>query len=262
MHPIAFMYWIVYTDSNHSQVICAFILVAELNNLLAEYVPLSVPYNTNKPPTEINANVNVPERLEEKINCNATVPGQNYANHSPVQAATTDSFPNLSKQKGTDKPHKCPLCDRTFRCISVALAHQGTHKSDQILQCDQCRVSYKSLSDLVQHQRIMHRNIFGARTRTSSQQIRESEDNGNPCPDCGRRFTKWNYLLRHRRTAHENLQHYVCEECGKVFKSSTSVHNHIKRTHFMLHRHTCEQCGKTFVNLKGLQKHTSVVHKT
>ncbi|TGZ72829.1 hypothetical protein CRM22_001847 [Opisthorchis felineus] len=236
--------------------------IAELNNLLSTYVPLSALYNTNELPIAINASVNVPGRFEEIIDCGATVPAQNYSKISSVQAVTTDKFPDLLNQESTDRLHKCPICDKTFRYISTALAHQKTHTSDQSLCCELCSRSYKNSHDLVDHLKTTHADVYRVRTRAPCQRIRESEENGNLCADCGKRFKKWNYLLRHRKNAHENLQHYVCEECGKVFQSSTSVHNHIRRTHLTLHRHTCEQCGKTFVNLKGLQKHTSVMHKT
>ncbi|XP_075698570.1 uncharacterized protein LOC142663689 [Rhinoderma darwinii] len=77
-----------------------------------------------------------------------------------------------------------------------------------------------------------------------------------PCPDCGKHFTKYWNLLRHKRT-HKVKKTFPCSECGKSFLRYSQLTGH-QRHHTGEKPYLCLDCGKCFIQKLYLTEHQRV----
>lgn len=75
-----------------------------------------------------------------------------------------------------------------------------------------------------------------------------------PCVDCGRRFTSFKRLVRHREARHTILE---CRICGKK-SDTTKNHSRHVRGHSM--RFKCSKCKLRLSSASGLKDHMRSVH--
>ena len=76
------------------------------------------------------------------------------------------------------------------------------------------------------------------------------------CKDCGRAYSRRNYLLRHRQIhTRENL--FECDDCGKKFKKIKYLKEH-ELTHTGEKRFKCEDCGKAYTSRNNLIQHVRI----
>jgi len=87
--------------------------------------------------------------------------------------------------------------------------------------------------------------------------IRANHETGRfQCQSCPVAFKRCDSLLRHRRTAHADLQ---CTSCRKVFKNMESKSAHVchGRSSKKL---SCTVCSKSFISRSNLNKHIRMTH--
>ncbi|GAA41149.2 zinc finger and BTB domain-containing protein 49 [Clonorchis sinensis] len=177
--------------------------------------------------------------LRAKDNCNST-------KHSRIAVKTP---PLLNTISGRTNPHKvyvCPVCSKPFAHFSRALQHQTAHSSERDFRCRLCTKSFKHLDKLLIHMRTKHEGTADVPTKTPSKQVRESEEKGNPCPECGKPFASWNVLQQHQKSVHGRQIQHICDSCGDSFTRLSNLKRHIKSVHENESRFRCERCGDLF----------------
>ncbi|TGZ69938.1 hypothetical protein CRM22_003460 [Opisthorchis felineus] len=145
--------------------------------------------------------------------------------------------------------------------MSKALQHQMCHSIYRDVQCSLCMLSFKHNYALRTHERKAHASqVDYLPLKTPSKQVRESQEKGNPCPECGGKFAIWDSLQRHRKSVHGKEQRHTCDECGKLLSHKRQLSQHIRQVHRRIYQKQCELCRKTFSRPYGLQRHIESVH--
>nr|XP_010308442.1 PREDICTED: zinc finger protein 79-like [Balearica regulorum gibbericeps] len=54
----------------------------------------------------------------------------------------------------TEKPHKCPKCNKDFRWCSDVIKHQRTHTGEKLITCSECRKNFRVSFHLISHRRM------------------------------------------------------------------------------------------------------------
>lgn len=79
------------------------------------------------------------------------------------------------------------------------------------------------------------------------------EPRPNCCDICGRYFSRYDNLERHRRT-HLNQKLFDCEDCGKSFSQKSHLKEH-STVHTGDHPYKCNVCGYAFSRKGNLSRH-------
>lgn len=123
---------------------------------------------------------------------------------------------------------------RTRQASSLAVSRQ----SPKSYCCRVCKKGFSSSTNLRRHVRANH------------------ETGRFQCQTCPVAFKRCDSLLRHRRTAHADLQ---CTSCRKVFKNID-----VKSAHACKGRSSnklaCTVCSKSFISRSNLNKHIRMTH--
>jgi len=104
--------------------------------------------------------------------------------------------------------------------------------------CRMCKKSFSSSTNLRRHVRANH------------------ETGRFQCQYCPAAFKRCDSLLRHRRTAHADLQ---CVNCRKVFKNVESKSSHVCKGRSR-DKLSCNVCRKSFISRSNLNKHIRLTH--
>ncbi|GAA52496.1 zinc finger and SCAN domain-containing protein 12, partial [Clonorchis sinensis] len=173
----------------------------------------------------------------------------------------TEMTKNSFYPKRLDNIYKCPVCDKSYAQLSRALDHQTSHSTDHAFHCSPCMRSFKHKKNLNRHVRKTHANqVDYLPLKTTSKQVRESEERGNPCPECDKNFSRWDTLQLHLKSVHTTGERHACPECGKLLNHKRQLLRHIREVHMRDYHKRCEQCGKMFSRASVLKKHTGLVH--
>uniref|UniRef100_A0A1B0C806 C2H2-type domain-containing protein n=2 Tax=Lutzomyia longipalpis TaxID=7200 RepID=A0A1B0C806_LUTLO len=76
----------------------------------------------------------------------------------------------------------------------------------------------------------------------------------NRCPDCGKGFSRSNYLRNHM-AIHTNEYDVQCPKCPKILKGKDKLRLHLNWHNVERKPHMCPQCAKIFPHRKSLMKH-------
>ncbi|GAA54272.1 zinc finger protein 648 [Clonorchis sinensis] len=178
-----------------------------------------------------------------------------------VSPSHTEKTYNSLYPKQIDSIHKCPMCDKSFAHLSKALEHQKSHSTDREFHCSLCMRSFKHKNTLRRHVRKTHANqVDYLCLKAPSEQVRESEERGNPCPECDGNFATWDILQRHRKSLHGKAGGHTCDECGKLLSHKRHLYQHLREVHMKEKHKRCEQCGKSFSRSHGLKRHIESMH--
>ncbi|XP_028032025.1 zinc finger protein 568-like isoform X2 [Bombyx mandarina] len=119
---------------------------------------------------------------------------------------------NRTKFFTEDSQCMCEICGQMFRCMSLLKDHYDAHNSSSF-ECGECGKRFPRRSRLVIHER-----VHATRPLHS-------------CAICGRRFTVYANMIRHRDSVHMNLKKFDCNLCGKKFKQLCGLRTHIDCYH-------------------------------
>ncbi|XP_066947897.1 zinc finger protein 585A-like [Macrobrachium rosenbergii] len=211
--------------------------------------------------------------------------------------ATRDSL-LPPKRRRRFKSYVCPICQVTFKSNYQFNIHQSTHKGHNMWQCDICKYSCDTATDLKQHKisvhqdarpyKCLHCELRFPKGPMLEDHIRSVHNKERPysctfcnkgfyrphdlkmhlnlhlgikcnvCYVCGRQFSHPSNLIRHHRL-HTGIKPYVCPTCGKRFTQLILLHKH--RTTHLPGAGVCPQCPSTFRSAAGLKKHYRFEHK-
>ncbi|TGZ51656.1 hypothetical protein CRM22_010731 [Opisthorchis felineus] len=193
----------------------------------------------------------------ENLQRSPSVESQRQLKNTYLRAPTRE---NPSAKARKEKCFRCPVCDKCFSFLSVALSHQEVHSNSEDLFCRFCTRTFRGSRKLWYHCRKWHADEIDLPSRTSSERVRNSEERGNPCPECDKCFATWRMLRWHQKTAHQTVERYLCEQCAETFTTKGSAVRHGATVHKQKVYPRCELCQKTFSRLDALQRHSKSMH--
>ncbi|XP_062550874.1 zinc finger and SCAN domain-containing protein 26-like [Armigeres subalbatus] len=126
------------------------------------------------------------------------------------------------------RPHKCNVCQATFKRKSHLVDHVASHSGEAKYDCHDCGTTYSKAKSLIRHRRSCHHEPLASTKKVN------------------------------RQTASTEGQ-FQCMYCPKSFKHRSSMNFHIK-THNELLPFVCVLCEARFANKKGMLVHRGKYH--
>lgn len=133
------------------------------------------------------------------------------------------------KEQHSDRgrPHKCDLCQASFKRRSHLEDHVSSHTGEIRYNCKDCGAKYAKSKSLMRHRKSAHPTLQST--------IKTVDKPGS--------------------TGGE----FKCKYCPKSFRHRPSLNFHVK-THYDMLPHVCEFCDARFANEKGKQVHKGKYH--
>uniref|UniRef100_A0A8D2KUB2 Zinc finger protein 526 n=1 Tax=Varanus komodoensis TaxID=61221 RepID=A0A8D2KUB2_VARKO len=181
-----------------------------------------------------------------------------------------------------DGTYECPNCNKIFKKAASLEQHMRIHKGEALYLCVDCGLGFSTEMTLIMHRKShtanplhrchcgktfsnMTKFLYHRRTHAGKSGIPPSRGAGDPaasqppdagflCPQCGKAFSTYIRMVRHKRVVHVLERKHKCPTCGKKFKKLVHVRNHL-RTHTGERPFQCSECGKTFVSQANLARH-------
>ncbi|XP_016977550.1 zinc finger protein weckle [Drosophila rhopaloa] len=141
--------------------------------------------------------------------------------------------------------YKCSICNKPYKKPKaykrhMEEVHNTVPKDLPQLECNQCGLSFSSVSQLHAH----YRSHLPAKVKPD-----------NSCPHCEKVFTTPGTLKRHIDGVHKQIKPYVCDLCGKSFNYITGLKDH-KLVHTEECPFECPVCKRRFKNKARLKIHS------
>ena len=80
------------------------------------------------------------------------------------------------------------------------------------------------------------------------------------CDQCEYKFSKKQYLERHKNSVHDKIKDFKCDKCSMAFALKGSLNMHIKVVHEKVKNFKCQLCQYTASNRSKLLHHHRIVH--
>ncbi|XP_069740969.1 transcriptional repressor CTCF-like isoform X2 [Narcine bancroftii] len=164
-----------------------------------------------------------------------------------------------------EQPHKCHLCDKAFRTITLLQSHINTHTGiRKTFQCKLCLHTFPQRSSLNRHltshtnerPHKCHLCDKAFRTITLLQNHINTHTGTRPhkCPDCPMAFVTSGEVLRHRRYKHTHEKPFKCSVCDYASVEVSKLKRHI-RSHTGERPFPCTCCSYASRDTYKLKRH-------
>lgn len=187
------------------------------------------------------------------------------------------------------KTYTCKWCGETNTYYQLHRFHIRTYHQSGSLLCTQCGKSYKNLTLLRAHEKLIHQGIKKPAVKKCHICSKMFQNNfwlkihlnrhmnirTYECTQCNKKFFT-GAALRGHRNVHTDEKSYQCPHCPMNYKYMTSLTRHLpkhdktltlmKHPKYIIDRYTrkefkCDQCGKTFTLLEYLNYHLFNKHR-
>ena len=140
------------------------------------------------------------------------------------------------KSHSEDRPHKCDVCQRSFKTTASLQNHKNTHTGMRPHKCKQCDGAFTTSGELVRHVRYKH-----------------TFEKPHKCKMCEYASVELSKLKRHMRS-HTGERPYRCEYCSYASPDTYKLKRHL-RTHTGEKPYQCEICRARFTQSNSLKAH-------
>lgn len=144
----------------------------------------------------------------------------------------------------------CSTCTKTSDTEKGMISHLATHNStpsEMIYQCQQCRLLFNTMQEMVSH------SYFHDEDMIEVKHDERGKLKGFQCYLCSKIIGTKGNLTKHLQL-HNGLKPFLCKFCGKEFSLKGNRDKH-ELIHTALRPHTCQICGKSFTLKGNLHKH-------
>lgn len=157
-----------------------------------------------------------------------------FLDEDEVDKSCKSEDKSTNKKLEIKKPHKCDICDATFRHNYILKVHKRIHSDVKPFICDICNQSFR------------HRHTLKTHKNT------HIHEKPYICDICDRAFSLAN-TLRDHRYLHSEERAFKCDVCEKSFRNPPALRHH-KRIHSDK-RFNCDMCDASYTRHSNLKSH-------
>ena len=196
------------------------------------------------------------------------------------------------------KTFDCASCLAAFKSEEELMVHkmsEGNAKCSQsLISCTECTSKFIKGDALINHMKSEHPEKLGLQATNPKKNVQCSRCKGffysdrhisahgcferNECRFCGKKFTNFRSMSKHRRKEHSKEATHKCSDCKEIFfcqfglechlrikKCGNSVKSVLKKNQDQSKSDECQKkcplCGEIFVERQSLLKHLEDSHE-
>ena len=194
---------------------------------------------------------------------------------------SNDALKNHTKEIHPIKNY-CDICKKEFHNKAALVQHKKCHKKPKNLtsnssKCEYCFKNFNNSLKLKTHIWKVHQwatkhdCLFCKKSFDSLNDLKEhlencEEPNRFKCK-CGKKFSHYSNLLRHKKMENDGKCNnaiekcHKCNQCDRNFKFEKDLNNHQIKSHNRP-KIKCQNCELEFMSNVALKKHTKEKHPT